>query len=164
MCPEPGLSYRRLVGRRGARARGAVQCLRELVTPDWEFCPYIHDRGAEVFARELGLLTGSRFVAEGGAELLNSKVVFRALAAGAGFAVPEGIPCRTTEGLLHTLHRLLAEHPAVILKRDRAVGGHGNTVITTDPHLEGTGAQRTIALGDPADNEQVLNLSSRKPG
>ena len=130
--------------------------LRELVTPDWEFCPYIHDRGAEVFARELGLVTGSRFVAEGGAELLNSKVVFRALAAGAGFAVPDGIPCRTTEDLLRTLHRLLAANPAVILKRDRAVGGHGNTVITTDPGLEGTGAQRTIVLGDPADNEQVL--------
>lgn len=130
--------------------------LRELVTPDWEFRPYIHDRGAEVLAHELGLVTGSPFVAEGGAELLNSKVVFRALAAGAGFALPEGSPCRTSEDLCRTLRRLLSAHQAVILKRDRAVGGHGNIVITTDPELEGTGAQRTIVLSDPADHEQVV--------
>ncbi|WP_344361338.1 peptide ligase PGM1-related protein [Streptomyces gobitricini] len=130
--------------------------LRGLVTPDWEFCPYIHDRGAEVFARELGLATGSRFMAEGGAELLNSKVVFRALAAGAGFSIPDGIPCRTSEDLTHTLHQLLAAHRAVILKRDRAVGGHGNIVVTTDPDLEGVGALHTIVLDDPTDHEQVL--------
>jgi len=130
--------------------------LRELVTPSWEFRPYIHDRGAEVFARELGLVTGSPFVAEGGAELLNSKVVFRALAAGAGFAVPDGIPCRTSEDLSRTLQRLLTVHRAVILKRDRAVGGHGNIVITTDPGLQGTGALHTIVLGDQADHAQVL--------
>ncbi|CAM5625742.1 hypothetical protein EES47_26150 [Streptomyces sp. ADI98-12] len=130
--------------------------LKKLVTPGWEFRPYIHDRGAELLARELGLVTESPFVAEGGAELLNSKVVFRALAAGAGFAVPDGIPCRTSEDLSRTLQRLLAAHQAVILKRDRAVGGHGNIVVTTDPGLEGTGALRTIVLGDPADHEQVL--------
>lgn len=133
--------------------------LKKLVTPDWEFRPYIHDRGAEVFARELGLVTASPFVAEGGAELLNSKVVFRALAAGAGFAVPDGIPCRTSEDLSHTLERLLAAHRSVILKRDRAVGGHGNIVITTDPDLEGTGALHTIVLRDPADHEQVLKAA-----
>ncbi|MFD6131994.1 peptide ligase PGM1-related protein [Streptomyces diastaticus] len=130
--------------------------LKKLVTPGWEFRPYIHDRGAELLARELGLVTESPFVAEGGAELLNSKVVFRALAAGAGFAVPDGIPCRTSEDLSRTLQRLLAAHQAVILKRDRAVGGHGNIVVTTDPGLAGTGALRTIVLGDPADHEQVL--------
>ncbi|MFE7192005.1 peptide ligase PGM1-related protein [Kitasatospora sp. NPDC057541] len=130
--------------------------LRELVTPDWEFRPYIHDRGAEILAQELGLVTGSRFMAEGGAELLNSKVVFRALAAGAGFAVPDGIACRTSEDLVRTLRRLLATHKSVILKRDRAVGGHGNTVITTEPGLEGTGALRTIVLDDAADHGQVL--------
>jgi hypothetical protein len=137
-------------------SEGVLGRLRELVTPDWEFHPYIHDRGAEVFARELGLVTGSRFVAEGGAELLNSKVVFRALAAGAGFAVPDGIPCRTSEDLRHTLRRLLAAHRAVILKRDRAVSGHGNVVVTTDPDLKGAGALHTIVLDDPADHEQVL--------
>ncbi|MFE3405303.1 preATP grasp domain-containing protein [Streptomyces anulatus] len=132
--------------------------LRGLVTPEWEFRPYMYDRGAVTFARALGVRPADRpdFLAEGGAELFNSKVVFRALAAGAGFSVPAGMPCRTTHDLTHSVTRLLSRGGSVIVKRDRAVSGHGNVVVTMDPDLEVTGAMTTIRPTDPRDLDEVL--------
>ncbi|MGA5423366.1 peptide ligase PGM1-related protein [Streptomyces lavendulocolor] len=135
-----------------------LEPLRGIVTPEWEFRPYIHDRGSVTFAQALGLRTAGSpgFLTEGGAELLNSKVVFRALAAGAGFSVPAGMPCRTINDLTHSVTRLLSRAASVIVKRDRAVSGHGNFVITTDKDLEVTGALSTYHLTDPRNLDEVV--------
>ncbi|MFC8825198.1 peptide ligase PGM1-related protein [Streptomyces sp. NPDC057137] len=132
--------------------------LQDIVTPDWEFRPYIYDRGAVTFARELGLHTDRArpFLGQGGAELFNSKVFFRAFAAGAGFSVPAGMPCRTVGDLKHIVGQLLAKTASVIVKRDRAVGGHGNFVVTTDPLLVVTGALSKTYLTDPRDLDAVV--------
>ncbi len=139
--------------------------LQHIVTPDWEFRPYIYDRGAVTFARKLGLHTDKArpFLGQGGAELFNSKVVFRAFAAGAGFSIPTGMPCRTNGDLKHTVAWLLSRTTSVIIKRDRAVGGHGNFVVTTDPHLDVTGALSKMYLTDPHDLDEVVATASLAP-
>ncbi|MGW1846665.1 preATP grasp domain-containing protein [Streptomyces sp. NPDC001966] len=125
-----------------------LQQIRKLIGPDWEFCPYIYDRGAAIFAQELGLAPdrGQSFMGQGGAELFNSKVIFRAFASAIGAPIPDGMPCMTTHDLSRTLERLLENTDSVIVKRDRAVGGNGNYVVTTDPALAALGAFSAIHI------------------
>ena len=135
--------------------------LREIVKPDWEFRPYIYDRGAVVFARELGLDMNEKqgFLEQGGAELFNSKVVFRAFASGMGFSIPDGMPCRTTDDLRRTMDCMLSMASSVIVKRDRAVGGHGNFVVTTDPALKMVGALSRICIGDSQSLDEAVSAA-----
>ena len=136
--------------------------LQELTPESLEYQPYIHDRGAVTFAQHIGLddaNASNSFLVEGGAELLNSKVVFRALAAGAGVPVPAGMPCRTSGDLVHAVKRLLPRTGSVIMKRDRAVGGHGNLVITTNEDVHAVGAMETLHVTDTCDLTELVTAA-----
>ncbi|MYT95868.1 MULTISPECIES: peptide ligase PGM1-related protein [unclassified Streptomyces] len=136
--------------------------LQELTVESLDYQPYIHDRGAVTFAQHIDLDdadASNSFLAEGGAELLNSKVVFRALAAGAGVPLPAGMPCRTTGDLVHAVKRLLPRTGSVIMKRDRAVGGHGNLVITTHEDVHAVGAMETLHVTDTCDLTELVTAA-----
>lgn len=116
------------------------------------------DRGIAALARAIGLPDGavSAFDASGGAELFNSKAVFRALAAGLGVPVPDGAVCVTRGDLERSLDRLAAPTGAVIVKADRMGGGAGNVLCRTDPGIPAAGAAFTLPLVSDQDREAVL--------
>jgi len=72
---------------------------------------------------------GAAFMREGGGALSNSKVLFRALAAGAGVSVPIGGVCRSTEDAFRLSGHLLHEGHAFVVKRDYGGGGAGNEIV-----------------------------------
>src|ERR1039457_7116897 len=65
------------------------------------------------------------FVDQGGNELLNSKVTFRAVAAGTGLPIPEGIVTETPAEAVDFLWELLGSNRAAIAKQDTGSGGRG---------------------------------------
>ncbi|WP_247695755.1 peptide ligase PGM1-related protein [Streptomyces sp. B93] len=152
----PLLTYQEL------RTSKVSAALQEPTTEPLTYRPYIHDRGAVTFAQHIGVdddNASSSFLAEGGAELLNSKVAFRALAASAGLPIPGGMACRTTGDLIHAVKRLLSRTGSVIMKRDRAVGGHGNVVITTNEDVHAVGAMQTLRVTDTSDLTALVTAS-----
>lgn len=76
-------------------------------------------------------LPGAAFWREGGGALANSKALFRALAAGAGVAMPIGGVCRCTEDAFRLSGHLLHEGPAFMVKRSYGGGGQGNEIVST---------------------------------
>ncbi|MGW6714423.1 preATP grasp domain-containing protein [Streptomyces globisporus] len=124
----------------------------------WEIRAYMSDRGIAALASAVGLPGGavSTFDASGGAELFNSKAVFRALAAGLGVPVPDGAVCATRGDLERALDRLAAPTGAVIVKADRMGGGAGNVLCRTDPTVPPAGAALTLPLGRALDREAIL--------
>lgn len=136
------------------RLKGLVE-----VPGDWEVRAYLPDRGIAALARAVGLPQGavSPFDTAGGAELFNSKVVFRALATGLGVPIPDGAVCATRGDLERVLDRLAAPTGAVIVKADRNSGGTGNLLCRTDPRIPPAGAGRTHALNSSGDREAILD-------
>ncbi len=108
-----------------------------IVPEEWEVRAYIPDRGVAALARALGLPDSavSWFDVSGGAELFNSKVVFRALAAALDVPVPDGVVCATRRDLDDALDRLAVATGAVIVKVDRCGGGAGNLLCRTNPGI-----------------------------
>lgn len=97
----------------------------------WRLEPYYADRSAAWLAERLGLgLTGGlAFYREGGAEILNSKVAFRRIAAGAGVPLAPGRVCSSADMLAEALHDYADMTGMVIVKRDLDVGGEGNALV-----------------------------------
>ncbi|MFC8957377.1 peptide ligase PGM1-related protein [Streptomyces sp. NPDC057101] len=128
------------------------------VSSEWEIAAYLSDRGIDAVAREIGLDQGAvgAFDAAGGAELFNSKVVFRALAAGLGVPVPDGAVCATRGDLERALERLAASTGAVIVKADRMSGGVGNVLCSVDPEMATAGAAGTLPLTGQEEREAIL--------
>ncbi|MGW5662759.1 preATP grasp domain-containing protein [Streptomyces sp. NPDC003758] len=145
---EPGAGF-------AARLREAVR--RRGVDRAW---PYYHDRTAAALIRGLGLPVAG-FAAQGGAELLNSKVMFRALAAGAGVPVAEGrvpVSRADAEGFVRTL---LADGRSAVVKQDFHVGGLGNEIASPAPGLLPIGANRVETC---TDEEAVARFVARQWG
>ncbi|MFJ6700035.1 peptide ligase PGM1-related protein [Streptomyces sp. NPDC091272] len=140
---------------------GLLDRLQALVDApgDWELRAYIADRGTAALARAIGLPPDavSAFDTAGGAELFNSKAVFRALAAGLGIPVPDGAVCATRGDLGRVLERLAAPTGAVIVKADRNSGGTGNLLCLADPRIPALGAGRVHALTGEADREAIID-------
>jgi hypothetical protein len=97
----------------------------------WRLEPYYADRSAGWLAERLGLgMTGGRaFFREGGAEILNSKVAFRRIAAGAGVPLAAGRICSSQAMLAEALADCAAVTGMVIVKRDLDAGGDGNALV-----------------------------------
>jgi Pre ATP-grasp domain/PGM1 C-terminal domain len=119
----------------------------------------IPDSSIARFARELDIpdaLPGCALFEQRGASLVNSKAVFRAIAAGAGIPVPEG-------GVFTELG-LAAEMAAafvglgrnVIMKKDLGAGGAGNVVLTGDSLLRPVGAKRAVTVSNQDDVESFF--------
>ncbi|HEX4831829.1 MAG TPA: peptide ligase PGM1-related protein [Trebonia sp.] len=105
--------------------------------------PFYLDGYVSRLARRLGLDKGTPafgFMSQGGNELLNSKVTFRAVAAGTGVPVPEGIVTDAIGEAVDFLWEMLGSQRAAIAKQDSGSGGFGNEVLSAAPGLAAIGA------------------------
>lgn len=120
----------------------------------WEMLAYFFDRPVLSLAQRLGLAmpTASRgYLYAGGAESLNSKVVFREIADASGVPVAQGQVVSSEQELSHALHRHIATTGVAIVKQDLNLGGAGNTVVTLTSRREFTGARTTVHARTPDD-------------
>jgi hypothetical protein len=111
---------------------------------------YLDDTVLEL-ARALGLSGpyGSLdFLAERGGELVNSKAVFRAIAAGNGVAIPEGRVCTTSVEAAEFAWARLAGGEPIIVKQDLHGGGYGNELLVPADGMSGVGVNSTIVTAD----------------
>jgi hypothetical protein len=120
---------------------------------DWSVVPYLHDRAVARLTRRLGLDTqaGAAFFAQGGAEALNRKSLFRAWATGLGVPVAPGLVTAGEGAAAAAVRELLPRTGSVIVKQDVAASGRGNLLITTDPGTPGIGVADTRVISGRLD-------------
>ncbi|MDG4767706.1 peptide ligase PGM1-related protein [Solwaraspora sp. WMMD406] len=125
----------------------------------WRLVCYIHDRDIASWERLLGLGADEsvRF-AQGTAELVNSKAVFRSMATACGIPVAEGRVVDRGPELVDSVSELLARTGAVIVKQDVNAGGDGNILLTTVRGGKEAGAHYVVHLAatDPATVRSAL--------
>ncbi|RCV48913.1 preATP grasp domain-containing protein [Marinitenerispora sediminis] len=116
--------------------------------------PFSFDPVVVALARELGLsdaTPGFAFLAAAGHDLLNSKSAFRAIAAGLGLPLAEGVVADARQEAEAFAAGLLAEGRAVIVKQDFHAGGYGNEILAPAPGVEQVGASRLTVLRGRAE-------------
>ncbi|MFD9957902.1 peptide ligase PGM1-related protein [Amycolatopsis sp. NPDC058986] len=119
--------------------------------------PYYFDRTAAALVRSLDLPVPG-FTGQGGAELLNSKVMFRALAAGIGVPIAEGVvPASAAEAEEYVWAALSLGH-CVIVKQDFHVGGLGNEIASPGERIRPIGARQVHHC---TDRESVARFVAR---
>ncbi|MGW5049852.1 preATP grasp domain-containing protein [Actinokineospora sp. NPDC004072] len=125
--------------------------------------PYSFDELASRLVTRLGLagaVPGFGFIDQGGGDLLNSKVVFRAVAAGIGLPIPDGIVTDQADEALAFAWPLLADGRMVIVKQDVHVGGLGNEILRPDESgADQIGALTTVRVADRAALAEHLRAS-----
>lgn len=80
-------------------------------------------------------LPGHAFAAQGGNALVNSKAVFRALAAGAGVPVPPGTVATSPQQVEAAVNGLLEQGHSVMMKVEYQAGGFGNEILSRDEQV-----------------------------
>jgi pre ATP-grasp domain-containing protein/pheganomycin biosynthesis PGM1-like protein len=125
----------------------------------------VRDRGADSvttfyfddpvnwLVRQVGLDKGTAgfgFVDQGGNELLNSKVVFRMLAAGTSLPVPDGIVTETAADAVDFVWELLRSGRSAIVKQDTGSAGAGNEILTPAAGVDAIGAEHHFVFTDRA--------------
>ncbi|WP_441246920.1 peptide ligase PGM1-related protein [Kitasatospora sp. McL0602] len=95
-------------------------------------------------------LPGHDFAAQGGNALVNSKAVFRAVAAGAGVPIPPGTVASSPRQVEEAVEQLLERGRSVMLKVEYQAGGYGNEIVTRDEKVTPAGAHRAVRLADRA--------------
>lgn len=95
-----------------------------------------------------GALPGHAFLAQGGGALVNSKAVFRAVAAGAGVPVPEGAVCAGPASAEAAITGLLDRGHPVIVKQEYLSGGDGNEILSPVAGITPVGAPWAVVLAD----------------
>lgn len=111
--------------------------------------PFYLDNAVLRLAREFGLggsAGGLAFLAERGSEIVNSKAVFRAIAAGNGVPIPDGLVCTSRVDAEAFAWPLLAKGRSVIVKQDLHGGGYGNELLVPAEGVTGVGASATIVI------------------
>lgn len=111
------------------------------------------DTTVNQLTRSLGLeggTTGFAFMDQGGNELGNSKVVFRAVSGGIGLPVPDGVVTDQPDTVVDFAWRMLSAGEAVIVKQDVNVAGFGNEILLSRDDVEVTGALHSARFGDRA--------------
>lgn len=113
----------------------------------WRLECYIHDRDIACWERllDIGAEESTRF-AQGTAELVNSKSVFRSMATACGIPVAEGRVVDRGPELVDCVSELLACTGAVIVKQDVNAGGDGNILLTTVKGGKEAGAHYVVHL------------------
>jgi hypothetical protein len=112
-----------------------------------EFVAYYLDRFTTSFAESVGAansIPGRAFVDQGGADLFNSKSVFRSLATGLGMPVADGTVVRGLADAVAVVDAYLGRGAHVILKRDFHGGGLGNFVLSAQPDVPAIGAVASV--------------------
>jgi hypothetical protein len=118
--------------------------------------PYYFDRTIAAFARALGLPVPG-FVYQSGAELLNSKIFFRALAAGTNAPIADGWVPTTRADAEEYIWDKLSEGRCVILKEDFHVGGLGNIILSPGQRVTPIGAVRAEICADQKSVKDTLD-------
>ncbi|GGV02276.1 hypothetical protein GCM10010211_82030 [Streptomyces albospinus] len=135
---EPAFERRLL---KEARACGVDQVL-----------PYVFDTVVVRICEELGLDTSApnlAFLKEGGCELLNSKSLFRLIAAGAGVATADGVATHSRRRAERFVLDQFALGRPVIVKQDFHQGGHGNEILAPSAGVTQIGAGALTVLDRP---------------
>jgi hypothetical protein len=102
---------------------------------------------------------GHALSAQGGDAFLNSKAAFRAFAAGAGVPIIDGLATARPEEARAVVTQLLAAGHSAILKREFAVGGTGNEVLSPVAGVPVVGTESAVVL---ADDAAVRNYFARR--
>lgn len=95
-----------------------------------------------------GALPGRPFAAARGASLINSKVVFRALAAGVGVAVAPGHVVTEPDEAVRAVGGLLDDGHSAMLKKEFQGGGLGNEIVSATDGVRPAGSNRVVVLSD----------------
>ncbi|HEY1571279.1 MAG TPA: peptide ligase PGM1-related protein [Pseudonocardiaceae bacterium] len=95
-------------------------------------------------------LPGRRFLGARGTSLLNSKAVFRALAAGAGIAVAPGHVVAEPDEAVRAVSGQFADGHSVMLKKEFQCGGLGNEIVSATAGLRPMGSSSVVVLPDDA--------------
>ncbi len=96
-------------------------------------------------------LPGHAFSSQGGVGLVNSKAVFRAVATGAGIAVPPGVVTSQRQQAADTIKGILATGHPVMIKQEFAGGGFGNAILAPEDGVTPAGATGVTVLAQPSD-------------
>ncbi|MEO6501128.1 MAG: peptide ligase PGM1-related protein [Jatrophihabitantaceae bacterium] len=103
------------------------------------------------FAVAVGLtLPGHAFSAQGGDAIVNSKAAFRAIAAGAGVPIAQGLVTTRRMEAQAVITELLAAGHSVIVKQEFQGGGFGNEILSPVAGVRVAGAPREVVLPDAA--------------
>jgi hypothetical protein len=153
VIPPPGLSGTDLLYEDRMTDKGFVRELSEIVAREDvdEVLPYHFDRTTARLLLSVGLgnrASGLSFIAQGGGETVNSKAVFRAIAAGADVPTAEGTTVRALREAEKVIWDLLSCHGSLILKQDLEVAGLGNEIISVRHGLSPVGARRVEHVAD----------------
>jgi hypothetical protein len=95
-----------------------------------------------------GALPGRPFSAARGTSLINSKAVFRALAAGVGVAVAPGHVVTEPDEAVRAVSRLFADGHSAMLKKEFQCGGHGNEIVSATDGVRPAGSSRVVVLSN----------------
>jgi hypothetical protein len=113
----------------------------------WRLESYVNDRDVAGWGRVLGIgVEESMRFAQGTADLVNSKSVFRAMATAWGVPVAEGCVVDRGPELVDSVSELLSRTGAVIVKQDVNSGGDGNILVTTLDDCKQVGAHDAVQL------------------
>ena len=116
---------------------------------DWSLLFYnaTHDSKEVADALDLGDCEAVRpFIAEGGAEILNDKRMFRNLAAGRDIPLAPGITANGRAELERAVAKYLPLTETVIIKQDRHQGGLGNLIVSRRADGPKLGATEAFVL------------------
>jgi hypothetical protein len=125
----------------------------------WDLVAFFLDRPAVTLADALRLRLPATagFLRSGGAESLNSKVVFREIAAASGAPLAPGRVATGVTELAAALTELLPVTGHVIVKQDINLGGVGNTVVTRTAGDHFPGSRNTVRVGGEAELPAVAD-------
>ncbi|MFD3688779.1 peptide ligase PGM1-related protein [Nocardiopsis sp. NPDC058631] len=113
-------------------------------------CTY-SDLAVTAMASAVGVedaLPGHAFSAQGGDALVNSKAVFRAVAAGNGIPIAPGVITDRTEHAESAIESLLADGAVVMVKQQFSGGGLGNEILSRTDGVRAAGAGSVVVLAD----------------
>lgn len=123
----------------------AGRCLDSILplTPDKAVARLAHSLGAP------DSIPGAGFAGQGGGALVNSKIVFRAIAAGTGVPIPAGsVTSDPQEAEEIIAEMLLGQGVAVIVKKDFGQGCRGNEVLSPIEGVKPNGGRCGYVLPD----------------
>jgi hypothetical protein len=114
--------------------------------------PVFPDAAVVAMATALGAeaaLPGAGFTGQGGSVMVNSKALFRAVAAGVGVPIAPGRIVANPREAEQVISELLDGGP-VMLKHELHLGGGGNEVLSRVDGVAPSGARRVVVLPDRA--------------
>lgn len=122
--------------------------------------PLTPDTSVVTLARHLGLeslVPGAAFASQSGGVIANSKSIFRAIAAGSGISIPQGIVTRSRlEAEATIADMLLGQQVPVIVKKEFAQGCRGNEVLSPIGGILPNGGRRGLVLNNHATIKHYL--------